>query len=178
MEFKRIVSKDDKYFSKMISIYNYSFPEFEKRTLVNQIEVLNDESYKCIVVCENNILVGIILYWDFENYKYVEHLAIDKDLRGKSYGSKILKEFCNDNKTIILEIDPPIDEVSVKRLKFYNKLGFVMQEFNHIHPPYRLGYEGHKLKVLSFNRELSKSEYYEFNDFLKNRIMKYSEYKN
>lgn len=36
----------------------------------------------------------------------------------------------------------------------------------HIHPPYRQEYDGHYLKIMSFNRDLSKEEYEEFNAFL------------
>lgn len=178
MQFKRITSKKDIYFDKLMEIYNYSFPEFERRTLNDQIEVLKNKNYKCTIVCEDNILIGIILYWEFENYKYIEHLAINKDFRGQSYGSKILKDFCSDNKIIILEIDLPIDEISIKRLNFYERLGFIMQEFDHIHPPYRKIYKGHKLKIMSFKRELLKKEYDKFNKFLEYEIMKYSECNN
>lgn len=127
---------------------------------------------------ENRELVGILLYWDLDNCKYIEHLAISPSLRGKNYGSRVLKEFCENNGTIILEIDPPVDDISIKRLNFYSNLGFKLQEFEHIHPPYRRDYKGHKLKVMSFNRNLSEDEYNTFNVFLKERIMKYSENNN
>ncbi len=88
----------------------------------------------------------------------------------------ILKEFCENNETIVLEIDPPVDDISIKRLGFYSNLGFKLQEFEHIHPPYRKEYKGHKLKIMTFNRNLSEDEYNKFNVFLKERIMKYSEH--
>ena len=152
-----------------------SFPIFEQRTLESQIEALKDDRYNWIVICDESVVVGILLYWEFDKYKYIEHLAIYSELRGKSYGSKILEIFCRDNKTIILEIDPPIDEIALKRLKFYSKIGFMLQEFNHIDPPYRNGYEGHSLKVMCYNKNLEEYEYNEFNEFLKNVIMIYSE---
>ncbi|MGL5316183.1 MAG: GNAT family N-acetyltransferase, partial [Peptostreptococcaceae bacterium] len=93
----------------------------------------------------------------------------------KNYGSKILKEFCSVNKHTILEIDNPIDEISIKRLNFYSKIGFKLQKFEHIHPPYRHGYDGHNLKIMSYNRDLSEEEYEEFNIFLNTNVMIYSE---
>ncbi|GAA0068169.1 MAG: GNAT family N-acetyltransferase [Clostridium perfringens] len=177
MEFIRINSKDDKYFNDAIKIYETSFPIFEQRTIKNQIEVLEDKDYHSTIICENNSLIGLLFYWKYGKYTYIEHLAISPNLRGKNYGSKILKTFCEDNKYTILEIDNPIDEISIKRLKFYSKIGFKLQNFEHIHPPYRNGYEGHNLKIMSFNRDLSKEEYDEFNVFLKTKVMKYSEKK-
>ncbi|MCC3868486.1 GNAT family N-acetyltransferase [Terrisporobacter mayombei] len=176
MEFIRIKSNDSIYFDDVMNIYKVSFPIFEQRTIENQIDVLKDDKYNCMVVHENNELVGILLYWDLDTFKYIEHLAISPSLRGKNYGSRILKDFCENNGTIILEIDPPIDDISIKRLRFYSNLEFKLQEFEHIHPPYRKDYKGHKLKIMSFNRDLSKDEYNVFNVFLKERIMKYSEH--
>lgn len=177
MEFIRINSKDDKYFNDAMKIYQTSFPIFEQRTMKNQIEVLENKEYYSTIICENNILIGLLFYWKYGKYTYIEHLAISPSLRGKNYGSKILKIFCEDNKNTILEIDNPIDEISIKRLKFYSKIGFKLQNFQHIHPPYRKGYEGHNLKIMSFNRDLSKEEYDAFNVFLKTKVMKYSEKK-
>lgn len=178
MEFVRISSNDNSSFVDAMDIYKVSFPIFEQRIIKNQIDVLKDERYNFIVVYENRELVGILLYWDLDNCKYIEHLAISPSLRGKNYGSRVLKEFCENNGTIILEIDPPVDDISIKRLNFYSNLGFKLQEFEHIHPPYRRDYKGHKLKVMSLNRNLSEDEYNTFNVFLKERIMKYSENSN
>ena len=175
MDFIRINSKEDKYFDDAMKIYEASFPIFEQRTLKNQIEALENEMYYSSIICENDKLIGIVFYWKYGKYTYIEHLAISPSLRGKSYGSKILRDFCKDNKDTILEIDNPIDEISIKRLQIYSKIGFKLQDFENIHPPYRQEYDGHYLKVLSFNRDLSKEEYEEFNTFLKTKVMKYSE---
>ena len=176
MEFIRINDINNGYWSDMWNIYTNSFPIFEQRAIESQIEALKDDRYNCVVICEENLVVGILLYWEFGKYKYIEHLAISSELRGRSYGSKILEIFCRDNSTIILEIDPPIDVIGIKRLKFYSNIGFVLQEFNHVHPPYRKGYEGHSLKVMCYNKVLEEYEYEEYNKFLKDVIMTYSEY--
>ena len=110
-------------------------------------------------------------------YKYIEHFAIDSKLRGKNYGSRVLKEFCDHNKNVILEIDPPIDEISIKRLNFYLKLGFKLQEFDYTHPSYRKGCKRHSLKIMTFNDNMPKEDYDTFNILLKRDVMKYSEFK-
>ncbi|HAG44607.1 MAG TPA: N-acetyltransferase, partial [Clostridium sp.] len=104
MEFVRINSSDNNYFDDVMNIYKASFPIFEQRTIKDQMDVLKDDKYNCMAVCESNKLVGILLYWDLDNCKYIEHLAISPSIRGKNYGSRILKEFCENNETIVLEI--------------------------------------------------------------------------
>lgn len=175
MDFIRINSKDDKYFDDAMNVYQSSFPIFEQRTMKDQIDALEDNRYYCTVICDNDIFIGLLFYWKFENYIYIEHLAISPNLRGQNYGSKILTVFCKENPNTILEIDPPIDKVSINRLHFYSKLGFKLQPFTHVHPPYRNGNHGHDLKILSFNRDLEQEEYDKFNVFLKNIVMIYSE---
>ena len=176
MQLLRIYSITNKYFNDALKIYKNSFPEFEQRTLESQIEVLNHNQYYCCVILENNLLIGILFYWKYEDYNYIEHFAILSNLRGQNYGSNILKKFCENNSNTLLEIDPPIDDISIKRLNFYSNLGFKLQEFEHIHPPYRKNYTGHKLKMMSFNKDLSIDEYNNFNNFLKTTVMKYTEY--
>lgn len=176
MKFLKIDSKSNKYFNDAIKIYEESFPKFEQRTLKDQIEVLNNKQYHCCVALESNSLIGILFYWKYENYNYIEHFAILSNLRGQKYGSEILKEFCKNNKNTLLEIDPPIDDISIKRLNFYSNLGFKLQKFEHIHPPYRKNYKGHKLKIMNFNKDLSIDEYNKFNNFLRTTVMKYTEY--
>ncbi|SFB30384.1 GNAT family N-acetyltransferase [Clostridium frigidicarnis] len=172
MKFIRMNDVKSTCWSKAWKIYINSFPLFEQRKIEDQIEILKDYRYHCIVVCEEESIIGILFYWEWDNYIYIEHLAISSDLRGRNYGSKILKEFCKNNKCIILEIDPPVDDISIKRLKFYSNLEFRLQEFDHVHPPYRKGYKGHNLKVLGYNIILSKRNYDDFNTFLKEEIMK------
>lgn len=175
MRLLRINSITNTYFNDALKIYKNSFPEFEQRTIESQIEVLNHDQYYCCVVLEDTLLIGILFYWKYEDYNYLEHFAISSNLRGQSYGSKILKEFCENNSNTILEIDPPTDDTSIKRLNFYSNLGFKLHDFEHIHPPYRKNYSGHKLNIMSFNKNLSLYEYTKFNNFLKTTVMKYTE---
>lgn len=176
MQFIRITSEGNKFFNDAMTLYKTSFPIFEQRTIKSQIEALKNDTYNCNAVYENSELIGILFYWKYDGYVYIEHLAICPNLRGKQYGSKILKTFCKQNKNTILEIDPPIDDISLKRLNFYSKLGFKIHDFEHIHPPYRKNYNGHKLKVMSFNKTLSQDEFNKFSIFLKETVMKYSEF--
>ncbi|MDZ4992366.1 GNAT family N-acetyltransferase [Clostridium perfringens] len=176
MKFIRINSNNE-CFNKAMEIYKVSFPIFEQRTIKDQIKALEDEDYHFNVIYDGDKMVGILLYWDMNGYKYIEHFAIDSSLRGKNYGSRVLKEFCKNNKNVILEIDPPIDEISNKRLNFYSKLGFKLQDFNHIHPSYRKECKSHSLKIMTFNENISKEDYDTFNNLLKKNVMKYSEVK-
>ncbi len=109
---------------------------------------------------EEDQWVGFISYWEFDSYIYIEHFAIDNLLRGKGYGSRVLKTFVEQKgKTVLLEIDPIVDEVSAARLRFYSHCGFQTNPFPHCHPAYREEYQPHSLVVLTAPKEISQKEY-------------------
>lgn len=176
MHFSQITSPTHPYWDTAWNIYQDSFPIFEQRTLKNQIEAMSDDMFNCRVYIKDNTVIGILFFWQYDTYRYIEHFAINPKLRGQNYGSEILSEFCKSKCTTFLEIDLPIDEVSINRLHFYERLGFKLNSFDHVHPPYRKEYEGHKLKILSFKGTIDKIELDTFNLFLEERVMKYSEH--
>lgn len=175
MEFLRITNDGCTHWKDAWDLYELSFPIFEKRNLQNHIEAMGNENFHCDVILENEKFIGILFYWVWNEFKYVEHFAINPELRGKNYGSKVLEEFCKDDKITILEIDPPVDEISIRRRKFYERMGFVMNEYKHIQLPYRKGHEGYVLKILTYGKKVSIDEYNEFYKYLLEDGSKYIE---
>lgn len=176
MEFIRINTTRDTYWEQAWEIYEQSFPVFERRLFDNQVEAMKEESYNCVVVVKNDGVVGMIFYWEWEESIYIEHFAIHSDFRGRNYGSTILKEFVEStSKVVILEIDPPIDEISKRRLSFYKQLGFNMNDYDYSHPPYRKTIKPHALKILSYNQYLGEEMYQLFYANVCHRAMKYVE---
>ena len=71
-----------------------------------------------------------------------------------------------------LEIDPPIDDISLRRKGFYERAGYRENPFTHVHPPYREGFAGHPLVVMSYPRQLEREEYDRFYQYLCSVVMK------
>ena len=80
--------------------------------------------YRFTLLEEDGRLLGILLYWEGPGFRYVEHFAIAPELRGGGAGSRILAEFTGQGVPVILEIDPPVDGVSIRRKGFYLRCGF------------------------------------------------------
>lgn len=138
MKLESIKESPHKDFAKRI--YIDSFPNIERRDF-SEIEntiYLNLRIFDFKVVSENNLLIGILGIWNFENFLYIEHLAIEKSLRGRSYG-KILINIIKNHfpKPIIIEVEPPREELSIRRIRFYNQLGFILLNEPYSQPPYR-----------------------------------------
>ena len=83
----------------------------------------------------------VMLYAEFDSFIFVDYLYVDHSVRSKGIGKKLINKLKNKNKTIILEVEPPIeDDVDcTKRLKFYQREGF-----EHAH---KIKYEKKSLKT-------------------------------
>ncbi|WP_417333009.1 GNAT family N-acetyltransferase [Halarcobacter sp.] len=159
MELIFIENKKNKYFKKAWKLYLDSFPEIERRTLEEQEEILTDKNFKMTCYVEDEVLISIVFYWKISSYTFLEHFAVNSELRGQSFGSKILQKFINDKKNIVLEIEPIVDEITQKRLKFYKKFGFVVNSHEHLQIPFREGAKELKLLLMSQEKTLSQQEY-------------------
>ena len=91
-------------------------------------------------------------------------------MRNHRYGQKILKAYRAT--PLILEIDPPVDEIAVRRKAFYERCGFVENPYPHIHPAYHRDHAGHELVVMSFPKMLKAEEYEHFHRYLQDIVMK------
>lgn len=163
---------NDRY-EKFQRLYVSSFPIFEQRTESQQNYAFESSQYHLFEYWDGDIFVGFISCWEFGSQIYIEHLAVDTTLRGKGYGSRMLDSFvASSPKTVILEIDPIVDDISRARLRFYERCGFRQNGFRHRHPAYRQGYQHHPLVVLSSGRQITPDEYEDFSRNLKEIVMK------
>lgn len=151
-------------FDKIFELMQISFPENEFRTYENQKKLLENPSYNIITkVDSDNNVVAFLAFWSFNNFNFIEHLAVNPNFRGKGTGTKIVSEFINSNKEkpIILEIEPPCDVISEKRLKFYEKLGFKLNDYEYFQPPLRENSKPYKLNVMSYPEKLNQKKFNE-----------------
>ncbi len=175
MQFKRLTEHDSQAFSEVMNIYEKSFPVFEKRALHDHIEALGDEAFHCQIIQNDSLeTAGLLFTWETEDFVYVEHFAIAEHLRGLNIGGQILEKMKTLHTCpIILEIEPPIDAISVRRKNFYERHGFVVAAYEHLHPAYKQGDNEFFLTVLAYPA-LHDDLYSRFYDFFLHRVMYYS----
>lgn len=96
----------------------------------------------------------------------------EHELRGRKYGQRALEKLNEKGKTVILEIDPPVDEISIRRKGFYERCGFRANPYEHVHPAYHRACEGHRLVVMSCPGQLTGEQYDAFAAYLGGVVMK------
>jgi len=168
----RIKSRDDQHFAEFWKIYSASFPLNERRVFTQQTDVFKKQEYQVELYLLVNHVVGFVAFWATKDFIYIEHLAIAPEVRSKGLGSAILKPFI-ERETIpmILEIEPTIDELTHRRLKFYESLGFVRNDHLHFQPPYHPEDQPLKLEILTYPHQISADLYFQFSQFQKNTVM-------
>ena len=107
---------------------------------------------------------------DAGDFLYLEHFCIRPELRNRRYGQKALEVLCR--RPLILEIDPPVDEISIRRKGFYERCGLAANPYPHVHPPYHAGNRGHDLVLMTAPRQITSQECDEFTRFLRGVVMK------
>jgi GNAT superfamily N-acetyltransferase len=152
MKIVHIRNAENPYFAQLWEIYRYSFPLYEQRTFEHQQTAFRSPLYHLDAYLNEGRVIGFIGYWIFPDYAYVEHYAMAKEARGQGYGTKILGDFLRrmEGRIVVLEIDPVIDEVSTRRLEFYQRLGFQESPFRHTCPKYQPDEQEGELWVLTW----------------------------
>ncbi len=170
MELKRLSSKEEQLFNQAFKLYESAFPVEERRDNLEQVRVMGKAEYHFDLILKDGVFIGIMLYWETKDFVFLEHFATMPIVRGKGFGAKALDLLKKKNKIILLEIEPPIDEMTERRYGFYKRNGFIMNPYYHIQAKYHLGDEDLELKILSFPRALEKEEYRSFYEYMTREI--------
>ena len=172
MYFERITDSQHPMYAAAIALYQKGFPLHEQREALSQERILRLPDYHFTLSYDKKVFVGLVLYWETETFLYVEHFCILPELRNRHYGQHILTELSKQGKAIILEIDLPVDEISVRRKGFYERCGFAENPYPHVHPPYHKGNHGHALVVMSCPEKITPEEYAAFDMYLRGETMR------
>ena len=156
-------------------LYEASFPPCERRSERDYDAALADGRLYAESVWDGDLFVGLVFWWlADEGYAYLEHLAVEPVLRGHNYGARILYDLCRRAGRVILEIDPPEDEISRRRRGFYERNGFVYNEYDYIHPSYLRPPQPHRLMVMSYPEAISPAEFEAFRTFARGVAVEYT----
>ncbi len=137
--FQRITSPSDSRFPEMLKLYKSAFPSTERRSTGElQQEIKNSERFYANALMSDNKMVGIFNYWIFDSFIYLEHFAVNPDLRGKNLGAKsleTLKKIAGKH-LVVLEVEMPQTAIATRRIEFYKRSGFDIVPKDYAQPPY------------------------------------------
>lgn len=128
-----------------------AFPYEERRDKEDWIKLFDDERYKCTFITDENAQpIGFAAWWEYDEFIFLEHLAINHECRGNGYGTKFLNYFREIfKKPIILEVEFPVTEQAIKRIEFYKKADFYLNDRYEYRQPSYHGTESVPLILMS-----------------------------
>lgn len=168
---ERVTATSHPLYAKALELFRMSFPWHEQREESSLARILEDEAYHFDLIRDGDIFAGIFLYWEMKEYYYLEHLCIWPELRNHQYGKKALEIVKNFPKPLILEIDPPVDEISIRRKGFYERNGFAENPYEYYQLPYHRGDGECPLVLMTYPEVITQERYDTFLTDLRNRIM-------
>lgn len=165
---------DDRDFDKVFSIMMASFPESERRTYGGQRELLADPHYRLITeMDENNNIIAFLAAWEFPQFRFVEHIAVDPGIRGGGIGGKLMAAYIGEStQPILLEVEPPDTDLAQRRISFYERLGFRLNPFEYVQPPLQKGQPDLPLKIMSYLQTLTDAEFALYKEILYTKVYK------
>lgn len=153
----RLKSISDNYFQEAWELYENAFPLEERRLLKNQESVMKHPNYHFDIVIDENKLIGFLLWWDFESVRYIDHFATSSQLRNRGFGKLILEKFMGRNdKPILLEVELPDSTLNERRIKFYERIGFKLNQHYYELPVFKEGQPPLQLMLMSYPTLISK----------------------
>jgi len=163
-------------FDRFFKLMREGFPSVEMRSCEDAKNLLYEDLYNIIVdKDENENITAFIANWEFSDFNFIEHFAVDSKIRGSGIGTAMLKAYLNKcNKPIFLEVELPENHVSIRRIEFYKRLGFYLNNFEYLQPPMQKQYDFLPLKVMSYPRSVDEKEFINFKNTVYDRVYKFN----
>lgn len=149
---KRITTEDKALYAFMENLMTTSFPTDEYREL-DELRTFTDTRPQFVnnVIFDDDTPIGFISYWNFEDFHYAEHFAIDTSQRNGGYGKKVLQLLCESlHRPIILEVELPDTEMAQRRINFYRRNGFALWDNDYLQPPYKKGASFIPMRLMAY----------------------------
>ena len=149
---KQVFVADDPILDQVEQTYNEAFPEAERRdfALVRQL-IAEEPAFQLRVFYRDDVYVGFLSNWQFDGFRYVEHFAIDPAARNGGIGGLALRLFLAlQEDAVVLEVELPEDDLTRRRVGFYERQGFRLDTQCYIQPPYRVGGPSLELRLMSY----------------------------
>ncbi len=165
----------DANFEEVYDLYNSAFPSYLRRTWAGLETLFNKKpAFHCVSVKSKKDFVGLINYWTFDKFIYIEHFAIHPDFRNKGIGTKVLKEFLATLELpVVIETETPRSQIASQRIHFYERLGFYMTTNFYMQPPYEGSQVMMSMLIMSNDYHFTNKHFTQIKNTLYKEVYKY-----
>lgn len=161
----QLIKAEKADFNTIYTEMQNSFIPEEIRERDEAFAVLSEKDYCIYKLIADGVWVGFITLWTLSEYTFIEHFAVFEKYRNRGLGARCIEQIKKLSKKLVLEAEPPLDEMKKRRIGFYERCGFHVNDCPYMQPPYKEGGEGVMLVLMSYpepieNFESLKAELY------------------
>ena len=162
LKMKIINKKNENEIKKIKNLYYSAFPKNELFNFDIFFSNNNFKGIKIFAFYDKTIFVGFAIITSKLKISNILYLAIESELRGKGYGTQVLKNISNfyQNNRIVVDVeDPDKTEINkeqrLKRIKFYLNAGFKLTNIKYF-------WENEYYIIMVSNGNITEMEFWNF----------------
>ena len=158
-------------FDRVFELMSRSFPEDEYRDYDKQKHLVGRDDYRIYVDVDGQAVRAFLAVYEFENFVFVEHFAVDPAFRNHGLGSAMLSRLIRSSgKPLCLEVELPSTQIAARRIGFYGRSGFILNDFEYYQPKLRAGTGILPLRIMSCPDALSREQFERVKAVLYSRV--------
>ncbi len=147
---------DENEFSSVYKLMQKSFPPVEFRTYEEELALFHCPNYTVLGIGEEGAMQAFIAEWVLSEVHFIEHFAVNPDIRGKGLGTRIMREYLKHRKTpVVLEVEATGSQIAKRRIGFYKRLGFGLSKIEYLQPSLQKTPQEVFLRLMHYPAELS-----------------------
>jgi ribosomal protein S18 acetylase RimI-like enzyme len=166
---------DVKEFDRIYEIMEKSFPADERRPYSEQKQLLSLAEYSIFVSRDalSGEISSFIAAWRLDGLLFIEHFATAPEYRGQGVGGRLLDEvITGTDGDVCLEVEPPDSDICRRRIGFYERHGFFLNDYPYVQPPISSGRSSVVLMLMTARGKIVESRFAEIRDMLYRRVYK------
>lgn len=154
-------------FDSVYRLMEQSFPSDERRRYQEQLQLLKNPYYSVYIQENATEIQGFVAVWHFDFFVFLEHFAVNPKFRNFGLGSRILDWMRTTFQTpICLEVEPPETELARRRIGFYERNGFYLNDYPYTQPVLSVGKKEIPLMIMTSDTVVDADTFQQIKDTL------------
>lgn len=142
----------EELYQKAYSLLEAAIPPEERREEAVQRALLKHSAYTLYAHMRQDEPLAMMAAWEFADFRYIEHFAVDTAARGQGIGGRLLEAYLAlDQRPVALEVElPGTSAFAARRIGFYERHGLHLNDVAYSQPPLRKGFPWVPMRIMSW----------------------------